>query len=294
MENQIRYIDLGLVSKELYTGIWEYQNVVNVQEPTLLKFSIEKKMPVFFGVHPDDITHILDKLDDKVRIFDAINSPQGNYENGKLTIDQTQGIPTTAFYLEGPRITNFILLTKQKQDHVWPKFQEVISEEVGKFDIKTMWNERNDGSFLINGKWKKFVGGGKVDVFEWTETNMTISYELDIGMANRIRDLDYKKTLKSVYLDAVEYEDSRPHIVHKIKHDGDMSEIIGGLWDIEPSIDQEKLNSDVVNGISKRLNYQVRKENLNGEEFESIINRGKLRLWNDDWMNKGYDTHYKL
>jgi len=177
---------------------------------------------------------------------------------------------------------------------VWPKFQEVISEEVGKFDIKTMWNERNDGSFLINGKWKKFVGGGKVDVFEWTETNMTISYELDIDMANRIRDLDYKKTLKSVYLDAVEYEDSRPHIIHKIKHDGDMSEIIGGLWDIEPSIDQEKLNSDVVYGISKRLNYQVRKENLNGEELESIINRGKLRLWNDDWMNKGYDTHYKL
>ena len=44
MENQIRYIDLGLVSKGTYTGIWEYQNVVNVQEPTLLKFSIEKKM----------------------------------------------------------------------------------------------------------------------------------------------------------------------------------------------------------------------------------------------------------
>ena len=30
MGNQVRYIDLGLVPKEVYTGVWEYQNVVDV------------------------------------------------------------------------------------------------------------------------------------------------------------------------------------------------------------------------------------------------------------------------
>ena len=75
MGNQVRYIDLGLVPKEVYTGVWEYQNVVDVQEPTIISFSLEKKIPVFFGVYPDDITHILDELDEKVRIIDDINSP---------------------------------------------------------------------------------------------------------------------------------------------------------------------------------------------------------------------------
>ena len=37
------------------------------------------------------------ELDEKVRIFDAINSPPAKDENGKLLIDQELGVPTTAF-----------------------------------------------------------------------------------------------------------------------------------------------------------------------------------------------------
>ena len=198
----------------------------------------------------------------------------------KYLVYQELGIPTTAFYLEGPKITNIMLLTKREQDHVWPLFQDAISEEATKFNIQTKWNSRNDGLFLSDGYWKKFVGGGKVDVFDWTETNMTISYDLDIDMANKIRELDYKKTLKAVVLDKKDFF-------------GDMGLIMGGLFDENPSIVQNKFTSDVIDNISSKINYEVKKDNLTNEELNNVINRGNIRLWDKEWMYKGRDMHYK-
>ncbi len=280
METQIRYVDFGLISKELYTGIWEYQTLVDIQQPTIIQWSMEKNIPVFFGVYPDDITYILDELDDKVRIFDCINSAPPVNKDGKVLIDQELGIPTTAFYLEGPRVTNLTLFSKKEQDHVWTRFQDSISEEASKFDIEVKWNSRNDASFFSDGKWKKCIGGGKVDVFDWTETNITISYELDIDMANHIRKLDYKKKLKAVLLDKEEFV-------------GNMGDIMGGLSEVYPSINQEKFNLDVIKNISSKLNYTLEYGSPTTEELENISNRGKMRLWNKQWMNQGIDMHYK-
>ena len=99
METQIRYVDFGLISKELYTGIWEYQTLVDIQQPTIIQWSMEKNIPVFFGVYPDDITYILDELDDKVRIFDCINSAPPVNKDGKVLIDQELGIPQSLIHI---------------------------------------------------------------------------------------------------------------------------------------------------------------------------------------------------
>ena len=36
---EIRYLDLGSVSPEIYTSLWEYDKVIELNEPTLIKFS---------------------------------------------------------------------------------------------------------------------------------------------------------------------------------------------------------------------------------------------------------------
>ena len=66
-KNRIRYINLGSVSKEMYTGLWEYRYLVDIKEPTMLQWSLNKESVVFCGVHPTDITHILDSIEDKIR-----------------------------------------------------------------------------------------------------------------------------------------------------------------------------------------------------------------------------------
>mgnify|MGYP000610083937 CR=1 FL=1 len=81
MENQVRYVDLGLVSKEIYTGIWEYQHVIDIQEPTILQWSMEKESVSFSGIHPTDLTHIFEHLEDKIRIWDASYELWKNHGN---------------------------------------------------------------------------------------------------------------------------------------------------------------------------------------------------------------------
>ena len=44
----IKYVDLGGVSKEMYTGLWEYDNVVDLKEPILIKFSTNKTLVSFW------------------------------------------------------------------------------------------------------------------------------------------------------------------------------------------------------------------------------------------------------
>ena len=46
---KIKYVDLGGVSKEMYTGLWEYDNVVDLKEPILIKF-INLILPILIQV----------------------------------------------------------------------------------------------------------------------------------------------------------------------------------------------------------------------------------------------------
>ena len=40
--NQVRYVDLGLVSKEMYTGIWGYGNLIDINCLTVIKFLLKE------------------------------------------------------------------------------------------------------------------------------------------------------------------------------------------------------------------------------------------------------------
>ena len=54
---EIRYLDLGLVSPEIYTSLWEYDKVVELKEPTLIKFSPETTVIQFWqGPYWDEVT----------------------------------------------------------------------------------------------------------------------------------------------------------------------------------------------------------------------------------------------
>ena len=47
---------MGLVSKEMYTGIWEYGNLIDINCPVVIKFSSKKQTVTFFGNSKFDIS----------------------------------------------------------------------------------------------------------------------------------------------------------------------------------------------------------------------------------------------
>ena len=192
MENQVRYVDLGLVSKEIYTGIWEYQHVIDIQEPTILQWSMEKESVSFSGIHPTDLTHIFEHLEDKIRIWDA---PILISDNWKTEVNNN-----IAFYLEGPSITNILFFSKLDSEDTYDLCKKSVNEECSKYNIEVKQNNRNDLLFVfLMDKWKKFVGAGRVSVFDWNEVCLSINYKVNTELGNKIRKWDDKKVLKSVY-----------------------------------------------------------------------------------------------
>ena len=276
MENQVRYVDLGLVSKEIYTGIWEYQHVIDIQEPTILQWSMEKESVSFSGIHPTDLTHIFEHLEDKIRIWDA---PILISDNWKTEVNNN-----IAFYLEGPSITNILFFSKLDSEDTYDLCKKSVNEECSKYNIEVKQNNRNDLLFYLDGQWKKFVGAGRVSVFDWNEVCLSINYKVNTELGNKIRKWDDKKVLKSVYL--YEGDDLQKHIE---KFGGDLSNIIGGVWEVNPMINQDKLNSKFVKNITNKLNLEIKSDSLTSDELRAIQSRGVARLSNDDWIHKGID-----
>ena len=46
--NKVRYLDLGSVSNEIYISLWEYDSLIHLSEPLIIKFSTEKTLVSFF------------------------------------------------------------------------------------------------------------------------------------------------------------------------------------------------------------------------------------------------------
>ena len=276
MENQVRYVDLGLVSKEIYTGIWEYQHVIDIQEPTILQWSMEKESVSFSGIHPTDLTHIFEHLEDKIRIWDA---PILISDNWKTEVNNN-----IAFYLEGPSITNILFFSKLDSEDTYDLCKKSVNEECSKYNIEVKQNNRNDLLFYLDGQWKKFSGSGRVSVFDWNEVCLGISYNVHTELGNKIRKWDDKKVLKSVYL--YEGDDLQKHIE---KFGGDLSNIIGSLSEVNSTINQDKFNSKFVKNFTNKLNLEIKSDSLTSDELYAIQSRGEARLSDDEWLNKGID-----
>ena len=279
MGNQVRYVDLGLVSKEMYTGIWEYQHLIDIQEPTILQWSLEKESASFFGIWPVDITHILEHLEDKIRIWDGtllIN------DTWKTEVDEN-----VAFYLEGPLVTNITLFSKLDSDDTFELCRKSVDDECSKYNLGIKGNYRNDLLLYHDERWKKFFGLGRVSVFDWNEVNLTISYKVHVDLGNSIRKWDDKNVLKAVYL----YNESETK-EHIKKFGGDLSSVMGGLWEVNPDIEQQKFNFDVIKDFTDKLNLEIRKDTLSNSEWDLLMERGSTRLTDEEWLFKGINKNF--
>ena len=279
MKNQVRYIDLGSVSKEMYTGIWEYQHIIDIQEPTILQWSLERESVAFMGMWPTDLTHIFEHLEDKIRIWDA---PILTRDTWKSEVNDN-----IAFYLEGPAVTNILFFSKLDSEDTYDLCKKSVNEECSKYNIEVKQNNRNDLFLYSDNKWKKFVGSGRVSVFDWNEVCLSINYKVNAELGNKIRKWDDKKVLKSVYL--YEGDDLQKHIE---KFGGDLSNIIGGVWEVNPMINQDKLNFDVIKDFADKLKLKIRKDTLSNSERNLLMERGSTRLSDKDWILRGIDKHY--
>ena len=107
---KIKYVDLGGVSKEMYTGLWEYDNVVDLKEPILIKFSTNKTLVSFWqGPY----------WNEESQEWESVYSDLSDYfysselsDIFKVRLYEKLEIPYNAdmvYYVESPDVTDFLL-----------------------------------------------------------------------------------------------------------------------------------------------------------------------------------------
>jgi len=114
MKNEIRYINLDLVSPEMYLALWEYDSVIQLNKPTLIRWRADRTLIDFWeGPVWNDETK---SYDNKVSpLSDFFNSPELSdvqIVRGCTQLGKDPGSNELSYYIMDPDITNFIFFNK--------------------------------------------------------------------------------------------------------------------------------------------------------------------------------------
>ena len=288
MKNEFRYIDLGTVSKEMYAALWEYDNVIDLKDPILIKFSTNKTLVSFFqGPYWDkelkewkniytDLTNYFYSPElsdiDKLRYYQKVEI---NYD------------ADLCYYVESPNVTNFIYFfpdggrieeDKNKRILITDLFMDTVKEILAETNIGETKRKGNDIFFKSGGNLKKYLGNlYRPSANNWGYCDISITYDFDFEVANRVRTFDSKVKVKKFEVD-------------------DIKDMVGGLWEVDPTIDKDELDLEVVTRVSKKLGLSIKNDSLTGDEMDKLFERGHRRLTEEQWYlygnNDGFEIRY--
>jgi len=282
---EIRYLDLGEVTPEIYTALWEYDSVIELNEPTLIKFSPNTKIVQFFqGPYWDE--ELQDWKNDFTNLSEFYNS-----EILKDVIISRCYVPIEinysaeiSYYIATPDGTDFILYLpdmgvlseKDKRQEIDFIFKNILIQALSEKNIDSKVGG-NDVIFELNGNYKKFSGSLYRPATDGYGSNdIGITYKFDFKLANKLREISTEIKIKKF----------------DVK---DVSDVVGGLWEVDSTIDRDELDFEVVQRMSNHLGYTIRQDTLTYDEENLLFERGHRRMTEKEWYlygnNDGFDIY---
>jgi hypothetical protein len=70
----------------------------------------------------------------------------------------------------------------------------------------------------------------------------------------------------------------------------DVSEVVGGLWEIDSTIDKDELDVQVIHRLCHELGYTLRNDKFHEEDL--LFKRGKKRMTTKEWYLYGNDDAF--
>ena len=199
-----------------------------------------------------------------------------------------------SYYVMSKYVTNFIMFypgigrikeDKDKRSEIFEIFfdstRKVLKNE---YNIKTKIprninnSPTNDIFFKDDDKWKKFLGAMyRPACNNYGFIDMSITYKFDSEIANRVRKFGGGIRVKKFDVD-------------------DIKDMVGGLWEVDPTIDNDELDLEVVTRVSKKLGLSIKNDSLTGDEMDKLFERGHRRLTEEQWYlygnNDGFEIRY--
>jgi len=277
---EIRYLDLKEISPEVYTSLWEYDNVIDLKEPTFIKFStITPYVQFWQGPYWDKKTQ--EWKNDYTDLSTFYNSKElagVPLCRCYIKIELNYGADI-AYYIASPNGTDFILYVpdsdKNKRKNIDNMFQKTLCEILGDRNINTKI-DGNDVYFELNGTYKKFSGSlyrPATNGFGYVDNGIT--YSFDSELANKLRRITNEINIKKFEVE-------------------DISEVAGGVWEVDPTIDRDELDFEVVQRMSNHLGYTIRHDILTNKEEDLLFERGHRRMTDKEWYLYGNNDIFDI
>jgi len=314
MSNNVRYIDLGEVSPEIFSSMWEVDLVIDIAEPTLFKWKADRTLchfwqgPYYAGSSGSidewnydntDISAVLTSsaLSDikMMRCFEAISSMVTGSVSNRILFEETtiESDPSiydeegfeVAYYTESPDVTNWTLIHPDKKTcfEIDEIMHTTLSSILQEKNIQ-MSGSGNDTYFLhpVSNTYKKCIGSlARPAPNNFGYSDFAITWNLDKDKTNRIRAVASGSGLK----------------IKKFTID-DIGDRVSGLYEVTSSatlsgsLNRNIIESDFENRLCNSLNLSMVTGSLSSQESQSLYNRGSQRLNDTNWQYYGNNDHY--
>jgi hypothetical protein len=125
----------------------------------------------------------------------------------------------------------------------------------------------NDVLYRYGHKYKKFSGSlyrPASNGFGYIDNGIT--YKFDFKLANKLREITNEISIKKF----------------DVK---DVSDVVGGLWEIDRTINKDDLDFEVIHRLCYKLGYTLRHDNFDEEYL--LFERGHKRMTDKNWYLYG-------
>ena len=280
MKNTIRYVDLKSVSPEILSIMCEVDFVIDIQVPTIFRYTSDRVLCHFWGQEHTNISSLLlsKELSDVYMLRSYI--PFGDdifpvNRNDSLVFESSE----FGYYIETPDVTYWIILhpnnnIHQKMDSMSHSIlQDIFKEQ----NIKTK-HVGND-LFLrdkIDNQWKKFVGSlYRPAKNNYSYSDIALTWKFDVDVANRVRKVADDENIK----------------LKKFKVE-DIGSRVTGVFSVHPTVNREEVELEFINRFSNSFDLTIKSDTLLKEEYDLLFDMGNRRLEDINWQHKGINDNF--
>lgn len=246
--SELRYINLGSVEPKYVAALQEYSRVCTIDVPTVIFCRLNKLSIEVNNFYPADYYLHLDKIPADIEI-------QRFY---------LPGLKAGAF-LAGPGVREIYLHTPANYSANTTLLLTKSILEVLKLAGVNCHSQGNDCYFTLGGKVKKFAGS--IPTTDWgsgqTVGGVTVTFETSVALMRQF------------------YDFSSPLFTKKLPFE-DIGDIVGGLKEVAPMLDEEAFIRQVVQEYASRLDLTILEDSLNDSETNKLTQLAN-DIDSDDW-----------
>jgi len=235
--NKLRYINLGKVPPDILAIACELHKLLKLQDFTLVSLNPTKKVITPANMAPLEDFIKVDEIPSDVEVR-RLFYPNNPTSRGVLCWFPDKTLFMVYYYRELEKKVAFNMIVA------------AVIKALKKYNI-VAFGQGNDLFFEKEGKKKKFAGIGFTDFGEWKRLGLVLSLDFEFELARQIYKLDVDKMAKK----------------GEIK---DISEIIGGLWSINPDIKLSELGDEIAGCLADRLGFSLLSDKFTPEEWNKI------------------------